>query len=169
MPWTWTEERVEMLKKLWDEGFPIARIAREFGDLTAAAVIGKVHRLGLSRRRKTYLLQHKKKPRAPRTRSFNTDTSQRVIDKLSRRADAIAKEVAIEPEVPDHTIPIQQRRTLLTLTDSVCKWPVGDPASAEFFFCGGKRAAGATYCAYHYRIAHQPAVARQRDRRLACI
>ena len=47
----WTEERVELLKKLWLEGFSASQIAAELGDgVTRNAVIGKVHRLGLSGR-----------------------------------------------------------------------------------------------------------------------
>jgi GcrA cell cycle regulator len=51
------------------------------------------------------------------------------------------------------------------LNDSKCHWPIGDPSSAEFFFCGGRTIEGLPYCGYHSRIAYQPAADRRRDRR----
>jgi GcrA cell cycle regulator len=49
---SWTDERVELLKKLWSEGLSASQIAGELGGITRNAVIGKVHRLGLSGRAK---------------------------------------------------------------------------------------------------------------------
>ena len=47
---SWSEERVEVLKKMWLEGKSASEIAKELGEITRNAVIGKVHRLGLSNR-----------------------------------------------------------------------------------------------------------------------
>ena len=47
---SWTDERVELLKKMWGEGQSASQIAKELGGVTRNAVIGKVHRLGLSTR-----------------------------------------------------------------------------------------------------------------------
>ena len=75
-----------------------------------------------------------------------------------------------EPELIENIIPIGQRRTLLELNEDTCRWPIGDPASAEFFFCGGKPLTGLPYCAYHSRVAYQPATdAPRRDRRAAAV
>ena len=46
----WTDERVELLKKLWLDGLSASQIAKQLGGVTRNAVIGKVHRLGLSGR-----------------------------------------------------------------------------------------------------------------------
>ena len=46
----WTEERVELLRKLWAEGLSASQIAGRLGEVTRNAVIGKVHRLGLALR-----------------------------------------------------------------------------------------------------------------------
>src|SRR4029077_14683677 len=70
-----------------------------------------------------------------------------------------------EPELVENIIPIGQRSTLLELNDSKCRWPIGDPGTAEFFFCGGVPADGLPYCGHHSRVAYQPAAARRRDRR----
>ena len=47
---SWNDERVELLKRLWSEGLSASQIASELGGITRNAVIGKVHRLGLSGR-----------------------------------------------------------------------------------------------------------------------
>ena len=47
---SWTDERVETLKRMWVEGQSASQIAKELGGVTRNAVIGKVHRLGLSNR-----------------------------------------------------------------------------------------------------------------------
>jgi GcrA cell cycle regulator len=47
---SWTDERVEKLQELWNEGMSAAQIAKALGGVTRNAVIGKVHRLGLSNR-----------------------------------------------------------------------------------------------------------------------
>jgi GcrA cell cycle regulator len=70
-----------------------------------------------------------------------------------------------EPELIDNVIPLGQRRTILELTEETCRWPIGDPGSTEFFFCGGQAMTGAPYCTYHSRVAYQPTGDRRRDRR----
>ena len=69
-----------------------------------------------------------------------------------------------EPALIENIIPIGQRCSLLELNESKCRWPIGDPGSVEFFFCGGPPVEGLPYCNYHSRVAYQPATAR-RDRR----
>jgi len=136
---SWTDERVELLKKLWSDGLSASQIAGELGGITRNAVIGKVHRLGLSGRAK----------------SASTALAH---------AYEIEEEAA--PELIENVIPIGQRRTILELTEQTCRWPIGDPGSTDFFFCGGNPVGGSPYCAYHARMAYQPAAAR-RDRRPA--
>ena len=56
------------------------------------------------------------------------------------------------------------RLTLMELTERTCKWPIGDPATDEFWFCGLTSVAGKPYCEAHVSVAFQPMSAR-RDRR----
>src|ERR1700722_11688922 len=74
-------------------------------------------------------------------------------------------DIESEPELIENIIPIGQRCSLLELNDSKCRWPIGDPGSVEFFFCGGMPIDGLPYCSYHSRVAYQPAADRRRDRR----
>ncbi len=171
MMWTWTDERVELLKKLWADGLSASQIAGELGGITRNAVIGKVHRLGLSGRAKapSSAAPRQRKPRAPSAfRSARPVTRGNTA--LARHALAfldVEPEAEPEPELLDNIIPIGQRCSILQLTDATCHWPIGDPSSPEFFFCGGKSIASLPYCAYHCRMAYQPIQDRRRDRRTA--
>ena len=159
---SWNDERVELLKKLWADGLSASQIAAELGGVTRNAVIGKVHRLGLSGRAKS------PSSGIPRQRKPRTNML-RVARPMSRGANALAlayeMEPESEPELIENIIPIGQRRTLLELTDKTCRWPIGDPATSDFFFCGGNPLVGLPYCHYHARVAYQPASERRRDRR----
>ena len=160
---SWTDERVELLKKLWADGLSASQIAAELGGITRNAVIGKVHRLGLSGRAKST------SSGAPRPRKARSPSHMLRIGRSSIRGNtALAHAYEIdeaEPELIDNIIPIGQRRTLLELNEQTCRWPVGDPGSTEFFFCGGNAVTGLPYCAYHSRVAYQPITDRRRDRR----
>jgi GcrA cell cycle regulator len=161
---TWTDDRVELLKKLWADGLSASQIAGELGGITRNAVIGKVHRLGLSGRAKapSSSVPRQRKPRAP--------SMYRAPRPMMRGNTALAHMPAYDyqpeadPEPIENIIPIGQRCSLLELNDEKCHWPIGDPGQPDFFFCGGKTNAGTPYCGYHGRVAYQPPAAR-RDRR----
>jgi GcrA cell cycle regulator len=158
---TWSDERVEQLKKLWEAGLSASQIAAELGNVTRNAVIGKVHRLGLSGRAKS------PSSAAPRPRKARpAQHMMRVSRPVSRGNTALAHvfEVELEPDpiAYDNVVPMSQRLSLLELNEATCHWPVGDPASSDFFFCGGKALTGLPYCAHHSRIAYQPAADRRR-------
>jgi len=160
----WTDERVELLKKLWTDGLSASQIAAELGGITRNAVIGKVHRLGLSGRAKSpsSAAPRPRKPRAPGHMMRLSRPSMRGNTAL---APTYETNVEPEPELIENIIPLGQRCTLLELNESKCRWPIGDPGSSEFFFCGGAPLEGLPYCNYHSRVAYQPAAAR-RDRRV---
>ena len=56
----------------------------------------------------------------------------------------------------DAEIPRAQRRSLLQLSWRTCRWPVGDPVKADFFFCGALPREGEAYCAAHCARAVRP-------------
>jgi GcrA cell cycle regulator len=155
---SWTDERVELLKKLWADGLSASQIAAELGGVTRNAVIGKVHRLGLSGRAKS------PSSSSPRPRKARSSGTLRVSRPSMRGNTALAYDYDVEPESELIEIPIEQRKTLLQLTEKTCRWPIGDPGSAEFYFCGGDTVNEIPYCAYHSRVAYQP-LDRRRDKR----
>ena len=127
---SWTDERVELLKKLWSDGLSASQIAAELGGITRNAVIGKVHRLGLSGRAKAA------SSAAPRQRKARSSTHMLRIGRGAIRGNtALAHAYEIEPEVTpelvENIIPIGQRRTILELTEQTCRWPIGDPGSTR--------------------------------------
>ena len=164
---SWTDERVENLKKLWADGLSASQIAAELGGITRNAVIGKVHRLGLSGRAKSPS-SAAPRPRKVRATSHVFRAMRPAMRGNTALAHAVAYEIELEPEPEpiDNIIPIGQRCSILELTEEKCHWPIGDPGQPDFFFCGGKAAIGAPYCGYHARVAYQPAHDRRRDRRL---
>jgi len=159
---SWTDTRVELLTKLWADGLSASQIAAELGGITRNAVIGKAHRLGLAGRVKS------PSSSTPRPRKTRTSVlSGKVRSTPFRDNTAFAYDYAVdEPESELVEIPLGQRKTLMQLTEKVCHWPVGDPANAAFFFCGGEVSNGhPSYCAFHSRIACQPPSDRRRDKR----
>ncbi len=171
----WTDERVELLKKLWNDGLSASQIAAELGNVTRNAVIGKVHRLGLSGRAKSPG-SAAPRPRKPAARPPSHPAGhQNGGAGLTRGNTALAPQFAhqIEAEAQverepapseDVVVPFSERVTIMDLREYMCRWPMGDPTSPEFRFCGGRSATGLPYCAYHARIAYQPAADRRRDR-----
>ena len=161
---TWTDERVEQLKKLWADGLSASQIAGELGGITRNAVIGKVHRLGLSGRAKapSSSVPRQRKPRAPSM--FRAPRPMMRGNTALAHMHAYDYEPEPEPELIENIIPIGQRCTLLELNEEKCHWPIGDPGQPDFFFCGGKTSTGTPYCGYHGRVAYQPPQSR-RDRR----
>jgi GcrA cell cycle regulator len=159
---------VDLLKKLWSDGLSASQIAAELGGISRNSVIGKVHRLGLSGRAKS---PTSSAPRQRKPRSHGP--LMRIARPGIRGNTALAPlpyepELEPEPEMIENIVPIGQRCSILELTEGKCHWPIGDPSSSDFFFCGGKAIEGLPYCGCHSRIAYQPATdrRRERDRRL---
>jgi GcrA cell cycle regulator len=168
---SWTEERVELLRKLWGDGLSAAQVAAELGPgITRNAVIGKIHRLGLAERAKTSSVPRPRAPRTPRTQTTELRAQGPVV--MGNVALALSPNavVALAPQIEENVIPISARVTLMELRESMCRWPLGDPTAAEFRFCGAKSPAGSgPYCCQHSRIAYQPAMDKRRREPLRAI
>lgn len=141
----WTEERVATLKKLWLEGLSASQIAKQLGGVTRNAVIGKVHRLGLSGRAA---------PSQPSRPVFRPQRPRPAVSSTPmRRIEPQPRPAAAEP-APYVDLP--GTATVLTLGAHMCKWPIGDPTSDEFSFCGRRSQDEGPYCVEHARVAYQP-------------
>lgn len=187
----WTDDRVELLRKLWIEGQSASQIAKELGGVTRNAVIGKVHRLGLSNRAgagdeaKKVKTPTKLKPEQKKTASGqNMEDQAAKLDQVGRAEPPAASNLPqiipadkrlppqpsaneISPEaLASHRDVMKNalRLSLMELTERTCKWPIGDPATDDFWFCGLPVEPGKCYCDPCARVAYQPASAR-RDRR----
>lgn len=161
---SWTDERVELLKKLWSEGLSASQIAGRLGSVTRNAVIGKVHRLGLSGRATTSRM----KSHRPRTRIANVKRT------ANKPRFAVSGNPAVRglfgdgeayvPPAEELVIPMAERKSIQTLTESCCRWPIGDPQMSDFHFCGKAKVPMLPYCEHHARRAFQPAAPRRRER-----
>ncbi|WP_311029965.1 GcrA family cell cycle regulator [Mesorhizobium koreense] len=168
----WTDERVELLRKLWSEGLSASQIAAQLGGVSRNAVIGKVHRLKLSSRgRATPAPRSQKKMThgGGTTKSAPRGPSRPVVTSIG--ATALKVEFEAEPQlrhmerpVENVVVPISRRLKLIQLTEHTCKWPNGDPLAEDFSFCGNDSLETGPYCTYHSRIAFQPASERRRSR-----
>ena len=207
---SWTDERVETLKKMWGEGQSASQIAKELGGVTRNAVIGKVHRLGLSNRTGAAptpapaaappvapaVATGKPAPRdkpaakvaAPSEDDIESATGAVEADapedddamdeapmSAARRAIIPAGQPLppqpslneISPEALAKVNEVEKtarKLTLMELTEKTCKWPVGDPATDNFWFCGLAVQQGKPYCEAHVGVAFQPMSSR-RDRK----
>lgn len=155
---SWTEDRVEQLKKYWAEGLSASQIANKLGGVTRNAVIGKVHRLGLSGRAA---------PSRPE-RGRSAPVRQKPSLRPTGLRDMKTPEEKVEAPEPVFAPPVVlqsgEKTTVATLKSGMCKWPIGDPLSDDFHFCGRPSDGNHPYCAYHTKMAFQPSQTK-RDRR----
>ncbi|MCR9127902.1 MAG: GcrA cell cycle regulator [Alphaproteobacteria bacterium] len=165
----WTEERVETLKKLWADGLSASQIAKQLGGVTRNAVIGKVHRLGLSGRAAPSRPTRRPAPQRPAARkakpaaAAQAKTQPTASPKPSpvREIKAAAPAQPVAPKEAQR-LPSGEYATVLTLREGMCKWPIGDPADTEFRFCGRHSGVGNAYCEAHAQMAYQPQAKRRR-------
>ena len=164
----WTDDRVELLAKLWSEGQSASQIAAVLGGgVTRNAVIGKVHRLGLSGRGKTGAApaqpRQPKPTRAP-SHPLTMADAARPNPVVSAPAKVVTPAVTAWRPAAEVAIPASERVTILELRENMCRWPIGDPSKADFGFCGQRSVTGLPYCGAHCQIAYQPATERKRLR-----
>tara|TARA_Y100001970_G_scaffold294331_1_gene450792 strand:+ start:100590 stop:101003 length:414 start_codon:yes stop_codon:yes gene_type:complete len=122
---TWTPERVDQLRKLWDEGLTTSEIGKNIG-VSKNAVVGKAHRLELPSRP------------SPIRRG------------VSRRAN---KQISRPKPVQPQSKPLV-RSLPLSRSGRCCQWPIGHPGDEDFHFCGAPAVEGKPYCAEHYAMAY---------------
>ncbi|QBX35552.1 GcrA cell cycle regulator [Paracoccus liaowanqingii] len=209
---SWTDERVETLKRMWSEGQSASAIAKELGGVTRNAVIGKVHRLGLSNRNEepeaapapapepVVAAAPEKKPAKPAPQPAPAAAPRpEPVAAAPAPEPVVAASTTPEPSTQPAFVPVPRRPivpagqplppqpsaneispealasvrevekrakklTLMELTERTCKWPIGDPATDKFWFCGLPSVAGKPYCEAHVGVAFQPMSSR-RDRR----
>ncbi len=136
---SWTNEKIEKLKKLWGKGSTANEIAQILGGVTRNAVIGKAHRLNLSGK-----IQTKKSSSLK-----NNENENKISHKNLRRGKfkSLIIDKDFEPENP---------KQLEELDEKSCKWPIGHPNEDNFYFCGRTSLKDFSYCKLHLLYAFQP-------------
>ncbi len=191
----WSDERVAVLKKMWLDGNSASEIAKELGNITRNAVIGKVHRLGLSNRdtsvpktgdtankaikgvkrgRPPKINKESKKRGRPQKikepKDFNEAKAERgkSIGASGAAGSSNDSKLEVVSDLSEETLQDllkvemkSKRISLMDLTERTCKWPIGDPATDAFWFCGHEAEQGKPYCKTHISIAFQPITQRR--------
>jgi GcrA cell cycle regulator len=152
---TWSDDRTTTLSKFWLDGLSASQIAKQLGGVTRNAVIGKIHRLGLSGRGAPSAPSRAARAAAPHAwRTARAALAAPVRAKGPAPAPRAAPTPAAEgPGLIDN---------LVHLGVHACKWPIGDPKSPDFSFCG--RRADGRYCATHAQLGVRPGTAWRADR-----
>ena len=138
---SWNQQKVDDLKKLWNEGVATSRIGEQLG-FTKNAVIGKAFRLGLERR------QNSRK---------KTAQSQSVSSVTMYRETNVPGHSQITPKRE-----VTRKREKFSFKKSIVgtgsfksyQWPIGDPLEEGFHYCGGQNIPTKPYCIEHYKKAY---------------
>lgn len=128
----WTKSRIKTVTRMWLDGDSARRIGKHLG-VSANAVIGKLHRLGVKRR-----------PSAS-TRAVGPARAKRPPVAAVAPAAPIVRRL---PEPPAVVTP----KTLLDLDPIDCRWPVGD---YPYRFCAAPKIDGGAYCGHHRAMAFE--------------
>lgn len=133
---SWTEERITLLQQLWSDGLSASQIASRLGGVTRNAVIGKVHRLGLSDKSRTKAGNHRggkatAQTAAPAATAKPTETAESASVTSLSEARA-AKEANVEANVEvnsDATVEASAAGTTPDAPASIAPAPINLPSS----------------------------------------
>lgn len=182
----WTDDMVDSLKKMWDEGLSTGEIGKRLG-VSKNSIVGKVHRLQLTARpspiKKKETAANEKTKEAPvkakEKKSTVTEEKKTIAPKTEpeaetpktvkpapenkpapQRAPVKEKESMINMSIPVAAAPRKpgDKVTVTDLDNHTCRWPIGDPKDENFHFCGAKVKVGQTYCEEHAAIAYVKAI-----------
>ena len=165
---TWTDERLDLLKRLWCEGLSASQIAAEIGGgMTRNAVLGKSHRLGLVRKGSAGI--RTPRPRKESSAPGKTQPAERPVRHEPQPMISIESQSSHEQHravsLPmEAAPPPRSGLTIMELREGMCRWPLGDPTTPAFRYCGAHGVAGLPYCSHHAQIAYQPTAERKRLR-----
>ena len=189
----WTPERMELLKELDQQGLKAREIADRLNAglspndsaVTRNAVIGKLNRMRIENKpsAETPRGPKAKKTDEPNEIGFNqfdgqvpqTETKKPQVESSTPEksgepgqgepsAKPVAEKLGEPGEVAKPDEPEKRKLSLMELTEKTCKWPNGDPATDDFWFCGMPSKPGKPYCEAHLDLAAQP-ISSRRDRR----
>ena len=138
---SWNQQKVDDLKKLWNEGVATSRIGEQLG-FTKNAVIGKAFRLGLERR------QNSRKKTA-QSQSVSSVTMYR------ETSAPVHSQITPKREVTRRREKFSFKKSIVgTGSFKSCQWPIGDPLEEGFHYCGGQNIPTKPYCIEHYKKAY---------------
>lgn len=170
----WTDADREELRKLWTPELSAVEIGKKLTTKrTAKAVLAQAQQIGLPPKPRAKSGPRNvtpKPPKPPRRKgSFQINQKpdrQRSLEALRAAPDANGHMGGVSPELllrrdPAANIALNLTGKVIPLTalrSRTCKWPIGDPRSEGFGFCGSR--CRDVYCVEHARIAYEPPMER---------
>ncbi len=174
----WTDDAIIRLRSLWDEGLSTAEIGRRLS-ISKNSVVGKAHRLELPARPSPI----RRGPGAvgvPREATPRRVSGPTLPSMATEEPEAVAPPNLPKPPMP-HLVPqpkphsgtpvaVRSRPSLVAAMTApvrlaprtpACCWPIGEPGTPSFRFCGDPALSNKPYCGPHADIAY----VRVRDRR----
>lgn len=142
----WSDDQIRKLARLWGDGYSAGEIVAHFrGKFTRSAIIGKIHRLGISGRSK----QQKRKGAPPG--AFGLDLKKSKKPKPAPRQDGYPKMPRLKSEpVPPPRPEDIPTKTFMDLDRGDCRWRIDRPYRGEpYGFCGKEALPGLSVCAIH--------------------
>ena len=165
----WNDTRIRQLKKMWADGESAGEIAATLGGLSRNAIIGKIYRLGLSNRDPVPAVKMDKPKGKKQPKVASTTALPSGQNKLPLRRPPVVRAGHPLPPQPAaneisedvlrtaaETLKKAKKISLMELTEKTCKWPVGDPSTDDFWFCGLDSETGKPYCKAHNDVAFHP-------------
>lgn len=152
---SWTEEMDAELRRMWAERLSASAIALHISAahraVTRNAIIGRLHRLDLTR---------KPRPRQSLDGPSRVPPKRRPPPPKARRVISPLAQIMRDPELmallaapPTDAVGVH---SVDDLEPHHCRYPIGEPGSAGFGFCGQRRAPGLSYCPTHAMRCHVP-------------
>jgi GcrA cell cycle regulator len=157
----WNDETIARIRALWSEGHSTAEIGRRMG-ISKNAVVGKAHRLSLPARPSPIRRGTGEK------RASTRATIRRITGPTLPALQSVPRAVA--PPAPVGFTPMQKPPVVLRPVPaqprpsgriSSCCWPLGEPGTPDFHFCGDPTVPAKPYCDEHAALAY----VKVRDRR----
>lgn len=138
----WSDEIVEQLKGFAARGLSAAQAAQQFEGMTRAAAVGLAHRKKFH---------------------FQSDRNGKRLTAptLPPPPNYHRRDVTREPPPSWDAIAPRRMLTILDLEPGDCRWPIGDPQTPEFRFCGKPQLEAKPYCPACCRIAYESPEARR--------
>lgn len=169
----WNDEAIARIRLLWSEGHSTAEIGRRMG-ISKNAVVGKAHRLNLPAR-PSPIRRSTGEKRTPIRATIRRVTGPTLpaLQSVPRASvpapstPAVASSLPMPAVValPVHKAPVMLRTVASNPRPSgrvsSCCWPLGDPGTPQFRFCGDPTMPAKPYCHEHAALAY----VKVRDRR----
>ena len=144
----WTDDQIARLRVLWDEGHSTAAIGRHLG-VSKNSIVGKAHRIDLPER-PSPIVRNGERQRPGVQRHYHTQT----LPPLASLATVTPIILAPRKPKPPATAPTQPTPAPRKLPSKPCCWPIGEPGTKAFRFCGADSEPGKPHCSEHTKRAY---------------